>query len=66
MFAITRIFIISIFFSNFFLYSKSIENPEKDKLLIEIISYVLDKGHFEPKEINDSFSSKVYEKFIHG
>ena len=64
MFAITRIFIISIFFFNFFLYSKSIENPEKDKLLIEIISYVLDKGHFEPKEINDSFSSKVYEKFI--
>ena len=51
-------------FFNFFLYSKSFENPEKDKLLIEIISYVLYKGHFEPKEIDDAFSLKVYEKFI--
>ncbi len=64
MFAIIRSFIISMLFFNFFLYSKSFENPEKDKLLIEIISYVLYKGHFEPKEIDDAFSLKVYEKFI--
>ena len=25
------------------------EDPNKDKLLLEIISYVLDRGHYDPK-----------------
>jgi carboxyl-terminal processing protease len=40
------------------------ENPNKDKLLIEIISYVLDRGHFDPKDINDVFSENVYMSYI--
>ena len=41
-------------------------NPEKDKLLIEVVTYVLQRGHFSPKDINDSFSKQVFENYIDG
>ncbi|WP_188440556.1 carboxy terminal-processing peptidase [Planktosalinus lacus] len=44
--------------------TKSFDNPEKDKLLVELISYVLEKTHFANKELDDTFSSSVYNKFI--
>ena len=40
------------------------ENPNKDKLLLEIITYVLDRGHFDPKDINDVFSENVYMSYL--
>ena len=40
------------------------ENPNKDKLLLEIISYVLDRGHFDPKDINDVFSENAYMSYL--
>ena len=40
------------------------ENNDKDKLLIDLITYVLERGHYEPKSINDNFSAGVYEGFI--
>jgi carboxyl-terminal processing protease len=42
----------------------SFENNDKDKLLLDLITYVLEKGHYEPKNINDSFSSNVFDDFI--
>lgn len=44
--------------------NKTFENDDKDKLLIDIITYVLSKGHFEPKDVNDDFSANVFEDFI--
>jgi carboxyl-terminal processing protease len=44
--------------------NKSFENDDKDKLLLDLITYVLEKGHYEPKDINDDFSVSVYEDFI--
>ena len=40
------------------------ENNDKDKLLIDLITYVLERGHYEPKSINDNFSAGVYDGFI--
>jgi len=40
------------------------EDPNKDKLLLEIISYVLDRGHYDPKEINDAFSENVFMNYL--
>ncbi|MEX0275205.1 MAG: carboxy terminal-processing peptidase [Flavobacteriaceae bacterium] len=40
------------------------DHDDKDKLLLDIITYVLEKGHFEPKDINDDFSVSVFEDFI--
>lgn len=44
--------------------NKTFENDDKDKLLIDIITYVLSKGHYEPKDIDDDFSANVFEDFI--
>jgi len=46
--------------------SKEALNPDKDKLLLEIISYVLERGHYSPKEIDDAFSEQVYQKYLEG
>ena len=39
-------------------------NPEKDKLLLELLAYVLEKGHYSPVAMDDKFSEKVYDKYI--
>jgi carboxyl-terminal processing protease len=44
--------------------SNSFENPDKDKLLIELITYVLEQGHYDPKDMNDSFSENVYHDYL--
>ena len=42
------------------------DNPDKDKLLIEVITYVMQRGHYNPKDIDDTFSEHVFNKFIQG
>ncbi len=44
--------------------NKTFENDDKDKLLLDLISYVLEKGHYEPKALDDEFSANVFEDFI--
>ncbi|UGU17188.1 carboxy terminal-processing peptidase [Sinomicrobium kalidii] len=44
--------------------NKTFDNPDKDKLLIQLISYVLEKGHFNPAEMDDGFSEKVFDEYI--
>ncbi|WP_282143552.1 carboxy terminal-processing peptidase [Cellulophaga baltica] len=46
--------------------NKSFENDDKDKLLLDLITYVLEKGHYDPKNIDDDFSVEVFEDFING
>ncbi len=44
--------------------SYDFENDDKDKLLLDLITYVLERGHYEPKSIDDDFSVHVFEDFI--
>lgn len=44
--------------------SSNFDQTDKDKLLLQLISYVLDQGHFVEKEINDDFSSKVFNEYL--
>lgn len=44
--------------------SKSIENSNKDKLLIQVITYVLQQSHFNPIDLDDEFSSKLFDHYI--
>jgi len=46
--------------------TKEFNDPDKDKLLIDLITYVLQKGHYNPKEMNDEFSKNIYDNFING
>ncbi len=47
-----------------FIPSKKLTGDDKDKMLIELLSFVLEKGHFSPIEINDEFSKKAYASYI--
>ncbi|MBT8312661.1 MAG: PDZ domain-containing protein, partial [Flavobacteriaceae bacterium] len=44
--------------------NKAFESDDKDKLLLDLITYVLERGHYEPKSINDDFSVNVFNDFI--
>lgn len=44
--------------------SKTFDDPDKDKRLIGLISYVLEEGHYSPKEFNDAFSEQVFEGYL--
>ena len=46
--------------------SSILDNPDKDKLLIEVIAYVMQRGHYDPKQINDEFSEHVFKNYIEG
>lgn len=58
----TLIIGLSIFYS--FSARPIDKNPEKDKVLMEALRYILEKGHYEPKLINDDFSEAVFDKYI--
>jgi carboxyl-terminal processing protease len=47
-----------------FIPSKKASGDDKDKMLIELLSFVLEKGHFSPIELNDNFSKKAYASYI--
>ena len=40
------------------------DDPNKDKLLIELLKYVLEKGHYQSQEINDQLSLKVFNSYL--
>ena len=44
--------------------SKDFDTSDKDSLVIQLITYVLDQAHYLDKEINDDFSEKVFNTFI--
>jgi len=47
-----------------FVPSEKKEDPEKDKMLLELLTYVLKNGHYSPVAMDDNFSTKVYKKYL--
>lgn len=39
-------------------------DPEKDKALLELLSFVIERGHYHPSAIDDTFSKGVYKDYI--
>jgi len=56
--------ILLIAFASCSFTSKKFENPDKDKLLIQLITYLLDQGHFDPQDIDDEFSINVFDEYL--
>ena len=44
--------------------SKDFDTSDKDNLIIQLVTYVLDQAHYLDKEINDEFSEKVFDTFL--
>ncbi|RTL13549.1 MAG: tail-specific protease [Flavobacteriaceae bacterium] len=47
-----------------FIPTQKKEDPEKDKLLLDLLTMVLERGHYSPVAIDDDFSKKVYKKYL--
>ena len=39
-------------------------DPEKDKTLLELLTFVIERGHYNPAAIDDTFSKGVYKDYI--
>ena len=39
-------------------------DPEKDKLLIELLTFVIERGHYDPVAIDDNLSKGIYKDYI--
>ena len=44
--------------------TKGFDDPDKDKVLIDLISYVIGRGHYDAKDLNDEFSQAVFDDYI--
>ena len=44
--------------------TKDFDTSDKDDLVIQLITYVLDQAHYLDKEINDQFSEDVFHTFL--
>lgn len=44
--------------------TKSFDDPDKDKTLLDLIAYLLERGHYDAKDINDEFSANVFDDYI--
>jgi len=47
-----------------FIPKKTEADPEKDKLLLELLTFVIERGHYDPAKIDDTFSKGVYKDYI--
>jgi len=55
---------LSVTLCGFTINSKKSIDPEKDKLLLELLAFVIEKGHYNPATIDDNFSKGVYKNYI--
>ncbi|MGB8703844.1 MAG: S41 family peptidase, partial [Gillisia sp.] len=44
--------------------TKKPQDPDKDKLLLDLITYVLEHGHYDARTIDDKFSEQVYKDYL--
>ena len=56
--------IIALIIFGFSFSGKKFSDPNKEKLLIEVVKYVIEKGHYSTLDIDDSVSEKIYNSYI--
>lgn len=47
-----------------FMPKEKVSDPEKDKMLIELLTFVIEKGHYNPAVVDDTFSKGVYKDYL--
>ncbi len=48
----------------FAITNKKFSDPNKDRLLMEVVKYVVEKGHYKKISIDDNLSENLYHSFI--
>ncbi|HEV7621293.1 MAG TPA: tail-specific protease, partial [Flavisolibacter sp.] len=44
--------------------TSKIDPPTKYEKILQIVGEILTQGHYSPKDINDDFSKKVFNKYF--
>ncbi len=57
-------FLVAIIIFGFSFSNKNFSDPNKEKLLIEVVKYVVEKGHYNSIEIDDEISEKIFYSYI--
>ncbi|WP_410878334.1 carboxy terminal-processing peptidase [Myroides sp. DW712] len=47
-----------------FIPKQETEDPEKDQLLLELVTYLMERTHYDPPKLDDKFSQQVYKEYI--
>ena len=56
--------ILSLAIFGFTLKKNKLSDPDKEKVLLEIVKYVVEKGHYNSIDLDDNFSVKIFDDFI--
>ena len=56
--------ILSLTIFGFTLKKNKLSDPDKEKVLLEIVKYVVERGHYNSIELDDNFSVKIFDDFI--
>ena len=56
--------IVAIILFGFSFSEEKFTDPNKEKLLIEVVKYVVEKGHYSTLDINDDISEKIYNTYL--
>lgn len=56
--------VLSVTLFAFKLNSTKSVDSDKDKMLLELLAFVIEKGHYSPAKIDDTFSKGVYKDYI--
>ena len=55
---------LSLTVFGFTLKKNKLSDPDKEKVLLEIVKYVVERGHYNSIELDDNFSVKIFDDFI--
>ncbi len=61
---IVLLLVLLLAFASCSFTTKTFSDPDKDKLLIQVITYVLEQGHFDPINLDDAFSEELYADYL--
>ena len=56
--------IFSLLIIGFTITNKNFSDPNKDRLLMEVVKYVVEKGHYKKISIDNNLSENLYHSFI--
>ncbi len=63
--AILTVFILAAMLFSFIKYEKKKQQDlKREQTILSSILYILDNYHYQPKEINDEFSAKLFSEYI--
>ena len=57
--------ILSLTIFGFTFKKNKLSDPEKEKVLLEIVKYVVERGHYNSIELDNDFSVKIFDDFIY-